>query len=138
MWAALSVASSLACRQPRHEVVSPNFFDATSGCIQATCELLAAPLDAILANIEREDVQSAARAKESAALALAEEHSRHKAATLLAAADEHRHHEAAAQTAESEALALADGRRCYKAATRASLSAASPLTDERSSHEGAD
>jgi len=47
-WAALSAASSLAGRQPRHEVVLPNFLDAKSRRIQATCELLAAPLDAIL------------------------------------------------------------------------------------------
>ena len=70
-WAALSAASSLAGRQPRHEVVLPNFLDAKSRRIQATCELLVAPLDAILTDIEREDIHSAARAKESAALAFA-------------------------------------------------------------------
>ena len=110
--------------------MSPHLFDAASGRIQATCELLAAPLDAILADIEREDIQSAARAKKSAALTLLEERSRHEAATLLAAADEYRRHEAAAQTAKSKALALTEGRRCHKAATRTSLSAASLLADE--------
>jgi len=119
--------------------VSPNLFDAASRPIQATCKLLAAPLDAILTNIERKDIQSAARAKESAALALAEERSRHEATMLLAVADKHRRHEAAAQTAESEALTLAEGCCRHKAATRASLSAAaSSLVDERSRHEGAD
>jgi hypothetical protein len=118
--------------------VSPNIFDAASGRIQATCRLLAAPLDVILADIEREDIQSAARAKESAALALAEERSHHEAVRLLAAADEHRHHKAAARTAESEALTLAEGRCRHKAVMRASLSAASPLADEQSRHEGAD
>ena len=113
-------------------------FDAASGRIQATCELLVAPLNAILANIEREDIQSATQAKEFAALTLAEERSCYKAATLLAAADEHSRHEAAAQTAESEALTLTEGRHHHKDATRASLSAASPLADEQSRHEGAD
>ena len=139
MRAALSAASSLAGRQPHHKIVSPNLFDAASRPIQATCELLAAPLDAILTNIERKDIQSAARAKESAALALAEERSRHEATMLLAAADKHHRHEAAAQTAESEALTLAEGCCRHKAATRALLSAAaSSLVDERSRHEGAD
>jgi hypothetical protein len=136
--AAMSAASSLVGRQPRQEVVSPHLFDAASGRIQATCELLAAPLDAILADIERDDIQSAARAKESAALTLTEERSRHEAATLLAASDEHRRHKVAARTAESEALALAEGHRCHKAVTWASLSAASPLVDKQSRHEGAD
>ena len=117
--------------------MSPNLFDAASGRIQATCELLAAPLDAILADIEREDTQSAARAMESVALTLAEEHSPHKAATLLAAADEHRRHEAAARTVESEALALAEGRRCHKDATQDLLSTVSPLVNKRSCHEAA-
>ena len=128
----------LRAGNPAKRLVSPNLFDAASGRIQATCELLTAPLDEILTDIERKDIQSAARAKESAALALAEERSHHEAATLLAAADEHRRHEAAARTAESKALALAEGRRRHKAVTRASLSAASPLADERSRHEGAD
>ena len=131
-------ASSLAGRQPHHEVVSLNVSDAASGRIQATCKLLTAPLDAILADIKCKDIQSAARAKESAALVLAEERSHHEAVTLLAAAIEHRHHEATAQTAESEALTLAEGNRCHKAVTWALLSAASLLADERSRHEGAD
>jgi len=138
MRAALSAVSSLAGRQPRHEVVSPNFFDALIGRIQATCELLAGPLDVILADIEHEYIQCAAWAKESVALMLAEEHSRHEAAALLAVADKHRRHEVAARNAESEALALTEGRRCHKDATRASLSAVSPLADKRSRHEGAD
>ena len=118
--------------------VSPIFFYAAIGRTQATCELFAGPLDIILADIEREDIQLATRAKESVALTLAEERSRHEAATLLAEANEHRRHEAAARTAESEALALAEGRRCHKDVTRASLSAVSPLVDKRSRHEGAD
>ena len=98
MRAALSAASSLAGRQHCHKVVSLIFFDAAIGCIQATCELLAGPLDVILADIEREDIriQRAARAKESVALTLAEERSRHEAATLLVVANEHRRPEAAA------------------------------------------
>jgi len=118
--------------------VSPIFFDAAIGRIQATCELLSGPLHVILADIEREDIQRATRAKESVAVTLTEERSRHEAATLLAAADEHRRHEAAARTVESEALALAEGRRCHKDATQDLLSTVSPLADERSRHEGAD
>ena len=71
--AGLSTASFLAGKQTHHEVESPNLFDAARGRIQATCKLLAASLDATLANIEREDIQAAARAMEFAALALAEE-----------------------------------------------------------------
>jgi hypothetical protein len=61
MRAKLSAVSSLADERPRHEIASPNLFDATRARIQATCELLAAPLDAILANIEREDIEEGAR-----------------------------------------------------------------------------
>ena len=59
--AALSTVSSLADERPCHEVVSPNHFDAARGCIQVTCKLITAPLDAILADIEREDIEEGAR-----------------------------------------------------------------------------
>ncbi len=62
MWAKLSAVSSLADEQSRPEIASSNLFNAARACIQATCELLAAPLDAILANIEREDIKEGARA----------------------------------------------------------------------------
>ena len=61
MRAALSAWSTLADKQPHHEVASSNFFDAAKERIQATCNLLAAPLDAILADIEREDIPEGAR-----------------------------------------------------------------------------
>ena len=55
----LSAASSLALvdERPRHEIASPNLFDAARARIQVTCELLAGPLDAILADIECEDIK---------------------------------------------------------------------------------
>jgi hypothetical protein len=59
--AALSAASTLADERPHHEVASSNFFDAAKEHIQATCDLLAAPLDTILADIEREDIAEGAR-----------------------------------------------------------------------------
>ena len=62
MWAELSAARSLADERPRHEIASPNLFDAARARIQATCDLLADPLDAILADIEREDIEEGARA----------------------------------------------------------------------------
>ena len=126
----LSTASCLAGGRPRHKVVSHNLFDTARDRIQATCKLLAAPLDAILANIEHKDIQAAPRATESAALALAEEHRRHKTATLSAAADKQRYLEATARTAESEDFTLAEGRLSPKAAMLASLSTASPLADK--------
>jgi hypothetical protein len=61
MRAELSAASSLADERPHHEIASPNLFDAARARIQATCELLAGPLDAILANIERKDIEEGAR-----------------------------------------------------------------------------
>jgi hypothetical protein len=61
MRAELSAASSLADERFRHEIASPNIFDAARVRIQATCELLAGPLDVILANIEREDIKEGAR-----------------------------------------------------------------------------
>ena len=67
-----AVRCELSCGQatpPRGSVAEP--FYASSGHIQATCELLAAPLDAILTDIEREDIHSAAWAKESAELTFA-------------------------------------------------------------------
>jgi hypothetical protein len=51
MRATLSAASSLADERPHHEIASSNLFDAAKERIQATCDLLAAPLDAIFANI---------------------------------------------------------------------------------------
>ena len=59
----LSAANSLALadERPRHKIASPNLFDAARARIQATCELLAGPLDAILADIEREDIKEGAR-----------------------------------------------------------------------------
>ena len=39
-----------------------NLFDAAIARIQATCELLADPLDGILADIEHEDIDEGARA----------------------------------------------------------------------------
>ena len=62
MQAELSAVSSFADEQSRPEIASSNLFNAARACIQATCELLAAPLDAILANIEREDIKEGARA----------------------------------------------------------------------------
>jgi hypothetical protein len=62
MRAKLSAVSSLANKRSRPGIASSNLFHATRACIQATCELLAAPLDAILANIEREDIEEGARA----------------------------------------------------------------------------
>jgi hypothetical protein len=61
MRAALSAASTLADERPHHEVASSNFFVAAKERIQATCDLLAAPLDAILADIERKDIKEGAR-----------------------------------------------------------------------------
>ncbi len=61
MRAELSAASSLADERPRHEIASPNLFDAARARIQAICELLTGPLDAILANIEHEDIKEGAR-----------------------------------------------------------------------------
>jgi hypothetical protein len=61
MRAALFAASCLADEQPHHKVASSNLFDAAKERIQATCDLLAAPLDAILADIEREDIMEEAR-----------------------------------------------------------------------------
>jgi hypothetical protein len=61
MRAELSAASSRADERPRHEIALPNIFDAARARIQATCELLAGPLDAILADIEREDIEEGAR-----------------------------------------------------------------------------
>jgi hypothetical protein len=61
MRAELSAASSLADERPRHKIALSNLFDAARVRIQATCELLAAPLDVILANIEREDIEEGAR-----------------------------------------------------------------------------
>jgi hypothetical protein len=58
MRAELSAASSLADKRPRHEIALPNLFDAARACIQATCDLLVGPLDAILAGIEREDIRT--------------------------------------------------------------------------------
>jgi hypothetical protein len=58
MWAELSAASSLADERPRREIASPNLFDAARARIH---ELLASPLDAILADIEREDIEEGAR-----------------------------------------------------------------------------
>ena len=60
MWATLSAASSLADERPRHKVASPNLFDAARGHIQATCKLLAGPLDTILADIECKDIKKRA------------------------------------------------------------------------------
>ena len=59
----LSAANSLALadERPRHEIASPNLFDAARARIQATCELLAGPLDAILADIECKDIEEGAR-----------------------------------------------------------------------------
>jgi hypothetical protein len=62
MQAELSAVSSFADEQSRPKIVSSNLFDAARARIQATCELLAAPLDAILADIEREDIEEVARA----------------------------------------------------------------------------
>ena len=56
----LSAASTLADERPHREVASSNFFDAAKEHIQATCDLLAAPLDTILADIEREDIAEGA------------------------------------------------------------------------------
>ena len=61
MRAELSAASSLSDERPHHEIASPNLFDAARARIQATSELLAGPLDAILADIEREDIEEGAR-----------------------------------------------------------------------------
>ena len=60
MRATLSAASSLADEQPRHEVALHKLFDAARGNIQATCKVLAGPLDTILANIERKDIKKRA------------------------------------------------------------------------------
>ena len=62
MQAELSAVSSFADEQSRPEIASSNLFNAARACIQATCELLAAPLDAILADIEHEDIEEGARA----------------------------------------------------------------------------
>jgi hypothetical protein len=61
MRATLSAVSSLVDERPHHKVASSNLFDAAKECIQATCDLLAAPLDAILADIEHEDIKEDAR-----------------------------------------------------------------------------
>ena len=61
MRAELSDASSLADEQPRHEIASPNLFDGARARIQATYELLAGPLDAIVADIECKDIKEGAR-----------------------------------------------------------------------------
>ena len=61
MRATLSAVSSLADEQPHHEVASSNLFDAAKERIHATCDLLAAPLDAVLADIEHEDNKEDAR-----------------------------------------------------------------------------
>jgi hypothetical protein len=62
MQAELSAVSSFADERSRPEIASSNLFDAARARIQATCELLAAPQDAILANIERKDIEEGARA----------------------------------------------------------------------------
>jgi len=62
MQAELSAVSSFADKRSHTKIVSSNLFDAARARIQATCELLTAPLDAILADIEREDTEEGARA----------------------------------------------------------------------------
>jgi hypothetical protein len=61
MRAEMSAASSLADERPHHEIASPNLFDAARARIQATCDLLAAPLDALLADFVRKDIEEGAR-----------------------------------------------------------------------------
>ena len=61
MQAELFAASSLADERSHPEIASSNLFDAARAHIQATCKLLAAPLDAILADIERDDIEEGAR-----------------------------------------------------------------------------
>ena len=110
-----AVRCELSCGQatlPRGSVTQP------FRCrLDATCKILAAPLDTILADIEHEDIQAAARATESAALLLAEERRCHKAMTLLAGANEQLCLEEATRAAESVALTLAEGHSHHKAAT---------------------
>ena len=61
MQAELFAVSSLADERSHPEIASSNLFDAARARIQATCKLLAAPLDAILADIERDDIEEGAR-----------------------------------------------------------------------------
>ena len=56
MQAELSAVSSFANERSRPKIASSNLFDTARARIQATCELLAAPQDAILANTEHEDI----------------------------------------------------------------------------------
>jgi hypothetical protein len=56
MQAELSSVSSFANERSRPKIASSNLFDTARARIQATCELLSAPQDAILANIEHEDI----------------------------------------------------------------------------------
>jgi hypothetical protein len=61
MRAEMSDVSSLANERPHHKIALPNLFDAAQARIQATCDILAAPLDTLLADFEREDIEEGAR-----------------------------------------------------------------------------